>query len=120
MNKLNDLTRLYVETAMNFVPNPATVGDAFRKSAEFGERMSSVAIKAAQGSADVTGNWTAETLNQLGAVSASKEDAAEYVKAAGEFASKSVETATQQLTALAEVAKNAQIEMVEATLAAGK
>ena len=120
MNKLNEFSKLYAEAMMNFVPNPASFSDTFRKSAEFGEKMSNVSLKAAQGSVQVASNWSADTLEQLGAVVAAKDEAADYAKAAGEFASRSVETATAQMSALAEVAKNAQIESVEAILATGK
>ncbi len=120
MNKVHELTKLYADAFLNFVPNPASISDAFRKSAEFGEKMSAVSLKAAQGSVEITNKWTAETFEQLGEITAAKEEVADYAKAAGEFASNSVEAATGHLAGLAEVAKNAQIESAEAFLAAGK
>ena len=120
MNKAHELTRLYAETFMNFVPNPASISDAFRKSAEFGEKMSAVGLKAAQGGVDVANRWTVESLEWFGEVATAKEELGDYAKAAGEFASGSVEAATGHMAELAEVAKNAQIESTEAVLSAGR
>ena len=120
MNKIHELTKLYAEAAMNFVPNPASISDAFTKSAEFGEKMSAISLKAAQSSVAINSKWTSDTLAQLGEVTAAKEEVSDYAKSAGEFASRSVEVATGHLTGLAEVVKTAQIESTEAILAAGK
>ncbi len=116
MNRIQEFSKLYADTVMNFVPNPDNFSESFRKSAEMGEKMSMIAVKAAQGSVEIANKWAVETLEQAVEVARAKDEAADYAKAAGDFATKSVEAATGHVAGLVEVAKEAQVETAEAVL----
>ncbi len=94
--------------------------DAFRNTAELGEKFSRLAIEAAEKNIEISNKWTKENLEKLADVAKVKEEPSEYAKALTDFASASVETASENVAALAEVAKKVQMDTVELILAAGK
>ena len=116
MNRIQEFSKLYTDTVMNFVPNPDNFGESFRKSAEMGEKISMIAVKAAQGSVEIANKWAVETLEHVGEAARAKDEAADYAKVAGDFATKSVESATGHIAGLVEVAKEAQVDTAEAVL----
>ena len=94
--------------------------DAFRSSARLGEKMSRVALEAAEKSHEISSKWTRDTLSRMGSFTQVKEEPAEYSKVVTDFASASAELAAENLAAYAEVAKKVQMETVELLMAAGK
>jgi len=94
--------------------------DAFKTSAALGEKFSKVALDAAAKNAEISSKWTKETLGKLANVSKVHDEPTEYAKALNDFASASVETASEHVAAFAEVAKKVQMDTVELMLAAGK
>lgn len=94
--------------------------DAFKSSAAFGEKVTKLALEAAEKTTDLSSKWTKETLAKLGDVATVKAEPAEYSKAATEFASAQTALATEYLTAFGEVAKQFQSETFELMLAAGR
>ena len=95
-------------------------GDMFKNSAELGEKFSRVAFEAAEKNAEISGKWTKDALGKLAAATKTQDDPADYSKAVSDFASASVETASEHVAAFAEVAKKVQMDTVELLLAAGK
>ncbi len=94
--------------------------NAFKTSAALGEKFSKVALEAAAKNAEISSKWTKETLDKFATVSTAHDEPADYSKAIAEFASASVEAASEHVAAFAEVAKKAQMDTVELMLAAGK
>lgn len=94
--------------------------DAFKNSAEMAEKFSRVALSAAEKNAEISNKWTKDTLAKLSAVSKVQGEPADYSKVVTEFASASVEAASEHVAAFAEVAKKVQMDTVELMLAAGK
>ena len=94
--------------------------DVFKNSAELGEKFSGVALAAAEKNAEISSKWTKDTLAKLAGVTKTQADPADYSKAVTEFASASVESASEHVAAFAEVAKKVQMDTVELMLAAGK
>lgn len=94
--------------------------DAMKSSATFGEKMSAVALQAAEKNAEISSKWTKDALAKMAAVSKAKSEPADYSKAMTEFASTSVESASEHVAAFAEVAKKVQMDTVELLMAAGK
>jgi len=94
--------------------------DAFKSSAEFSEKLSSVALQAVEKSAEVSAKWTQETLARLGEVTKAKAEPQDYTTALTDYASAAAETAAENMAAFAEIAKKVQMETVELLLAAGK
>lgn len=94
--------------------------DVFKNTAELGEKFSRVALNAAEKNAEISNKWTKDTLAKMAGVTKVQADPADYSKAATDFASASVEAASEHVAAFAEVAKKVQMDTVELMLAAGK
>ena len=94
--------------------------DAFKNSAAMGEKFAKVALAAAEKNAEISSKWTKDTLAKLSAASKVQAEPADYSKVATDFASASVEAASEHVAAFAEVAKKVQMDTVELMLAAGK
>ena len=94
--------------------------DAFKTTASLNEQLSGVALTAAEKSAEISSNWTKDTLDKLADMSKVKAEPADYAKAMTDFASASAEAAAENLAAFSEIAKKVQTETVELMMAAGK
>lgn len=118
--KTPDFTKTMQDMMKAFPMDTAAMQDAFKTQAALNEKMTKVALEAAEKSTEITAKWTKDTLSKVGALSTAKEEPAEYGKAVTDFASASAEMAAENLAAFAEVAKKVQMETVELMLAAGK
>jgi len=103
-----------------FPVDTSAMEDAFKNTAALNEKLSGVALNAAEKSAEVSSKWTKETLAKLGGMSAAKADPADYAKTMTDFASASAEVAAENMAAFAEIAKKVQMDTVELMMAAGK
>lgn len=115
-----DYTKIFTDFLGTLPTDFSSVQDVFKNQAVLAEKLSKVALTAAEQSADLSNKWTRDTLARLGTVTKAQDDAAAYGKAATDFASSSVEVAAEQMAAFAEVAKKAQTETIELLLASGK
>lgn len=115
-----DYTKMMQDMMAGFPMDTKAMQDAFKTQAAFSEKMSKVALEAAEKTAEVSNKWTKATLAKLGEVSTVKEDPADYSKAMTDYASASAEIASEHLAAFAEIAKRVQMDTVELMLAAGK
>ncbi|MCK0143276.1 Phasin [Aliiroseovarius sp. F20344] len=120
MTKTQDYTKMFQDMMSNFPLDMSVAQDAFKNQAAMGEKMTKVALQAADKSAEISTKWTKETLAKMGDVAAAKEDAADYTKAMTDFASAQAELAAENMAAFAEVAKKVQAETVELMMAAGQ
>ncbi|PRY23753.1 hypothetical protein CLV78_104245 [Aliiruegeria haliotis] len=120
MTKTDDMTKMMQEMMAAFPVDATSVQDAFKNSAALGEKMSKVALEAAEKSTEISSKWTKETLTKLGEVTKLKEEPADYQKAMTDYASSQAEMVAETMAAFAEVAKKVQMETVELMLAAGK
>jgi len=91
-----------------------------KSQAGLAEKMSSIAIEAAQRSTDLYAQWIQDTLSKLPAVTRAQAEPADYAKAATEFMSGSTEAAAENLAAFAEIARRVQAETLALLLSAGK
>ena len=120
MSKTQDYTKTVQEMFAAFPVDTSAFQDAFKSSTAMGERLTKVALEAAEKSTEISSAWTKATLARVGDLSKSKTEPADYAKAMSDFASAAAETAAENLAAYAEVAKKVQMETVELLLAAGK
>lgn len=120
MTKTPDFTKVLQDAFAAFPVDASAFQGAFKSQAAFGEKISKVALEAAEKSAEISAQWTKDTLSRLSDVTRAKVDAADYSKAASTFASATAELAAENLAAFAEVAKKVQMETVELLMAAGK
>ena len=120
MAKTPDMTATLKEMMGAFPVDTKAMEDAFKTTATLNEKLSHVAIEAADKSAEISAKWTKDTLAKLGEMSKAKTEPADYAKAMTDFASAQAEVAAENMAAFAEIAKKVQMETVELMLAAGK
>lgn len=120
MAKAEDFTKYVSDMMAAFPVDTTAMQDAFKSTAALGEKMSKVALDAADKSTEISTKWTKETIAKLGDVTAVKSEPTDYTKAMTDFASSQAEMAAENMAAFAEVAKKVQMETVELMLAAGK
>ena len=115
-----DFTAVMKDVMGAFPVDTAALEDAFKTTATLNEKLSAVALEAADKSAEISSKWTKDTIAKLGDVSKAKTDPADYAKAVTDFASASAEVAAENMAAFAEIAKKVQMDTVELLMAAGK
>lgn len=120
MTKTPDFTKVVQDMMASFPVDASALQNAFKTQAAVGEKLSKVALEAAEKSTEITAKWTKDTIAKLGDVSKAKTEPTEYTKSVTDFASAYAEMAAENLAAFAEVAKKVQMETVELMLAAGK
>jgi hypothetical protein len=120
MTKTPDFSKVMQDMMASFPVDATAFQNAFKTQAAFGEKMSKVALEAAEKSTEISSKWARETLAKLASAAKAKAEPAEYTKAATDFASSAAELASENLAAFAEVAKKVQMETVELLMAAGK
>ena len=120
MAKTQDFTATLKDMMGAFPVDTTALEGAFKSTATLNEKLSGVALEAAEKSAEISNKWTKDTLAKLTEMSKAKADPADYAKAATDFASASAEVAAENMAAFAEVAKKVQSETVELMMAASK
>ena len=120
-----DITKAFKDIAGSFnidtaAFDTAAFGDSFKSSASLNEKLSGVALTAAEQSAEISNKWATDTLAKLSAVSTAKSEPADYSTAMSEFVQAQSQAASEYLSAYTEIAKRAQMETVELLMAAGK
>jgi len=120
MAKTPDYTKMFTDMMGAFPMDMSAFEGAFKSSAELGEKLSKVALDAADKSTEISTRWTRDTLAKIGTLTAAKDGAADYTKAMTDFAASQAEMAAAHMAAFADVAKKVQVETVELMLAAGK
>lgn len=120
MAKTQEFTTMFKDMMGAFPVDTAAMEDAFKTHATLNEKLSGVALEAAEKSAEISNKWTKATIAQVSELTKAKKDMADYAKAMTEFASASAEVASENLAAYAEVAKKVQMDTVDLLMAAGK
>ena len=120
MAKTQDFSAVMKDMMGAFPVDTAAMEDAFKTTATLNEKLSSVALEAAEKSAEISSKWTKDTIAKLGEMSKAKSEPADYAKAMTDFASATAEVAAENMAAFAEIAKKVQMDTVELMMAAGK
>jgi hypothetical protein len=115
-----DYTKIMKDMMGAFPVDMTAFQEGFKTHASFGDKMSKVALAAAEKSSEISAKWTKETLAKVTDVTSAKDEPVDYTKAITDFASAQAELAAENIAAFAEVAKSVQMETVELMLAAGK
>jgi ADP-heptose:LPS heptosyltransferase len=120
MAKTQDMTTILKDMMGAFPVDTAALEDAFKNTATLNEKLTGVALEAAEKSSEISSKWTKDTLTKLAEMAKAKAEPADYAKAMTDFASAQAEVAAENMAAFAEVAKKVQSETVELLMAAGK
>lgn len=110
-----------IKDAMGNMPvDTAAVSSLVRSQAQLAERMSAVAIEAAQRSTDLSAKWAQDTLTKLSSMTQAKAEPADYAKGVAEFMTGSAEAAAEHVAAFAEIARKVQTETLELLMSSAK
>ena len=120
MNKQLDMSNLMQDFFAAFPIDVNAFQDASKNSVVLGEKLTSVALNAAEKSAEISNIWTKQTLAKLNDLSKNPVEPLDYSKSLTDFASAQAEVAAENIAAYAEVAKKVQMDTVEVMMAAGK
>ena len=118
--KTPDFAKAFQDVLAAFPVDASAFQNAFKTQAAVGEKLTKVALEAAEKSTEISSKWAKDTLAKVGEASKAKAEPADYTKAMSDFASATAELAAENMAAFAEVAKKVQMETVELILAAGK
>ncbi|HMO07615.1 MAG TPA: Phasin [Paracoccaceae bacterium] len=120
MTKTNDFTKVMQDMMAAYPVDLSAMQNAFKTQAAMGEKLSKVALEAAEKSTEISAQMAKSVIAKMGDVVKAKADPADYTKSMTDFASATAEMAAEHMAAFAEVAKKVQMETVELMLAAGK
>lgn len=120
MANTQDFTAVMKDIMGAFPVDNSAMEDAFKSSASLNEKLSGVALSAAEKSAEISSKWTKDTIAKLTDMSKAKTDPADFAKAITDFASASAEVAAENMSAFAEIAKKVQADTAELMMSAGK
>lgn len=120
MTNTPDFTAVFKDMMGAFPVDTKAMEEAFKSQTTLAEKMSSVALEAANKSSELSAKWTQDTLGKFATVATAKSEPADYAKSATDFASATAEAASEHMAAFAEIAKKVQTQTMELVLAAGK
>ena len=120
MTTTPDFTKLMQDMMASFPVDSTAMQNAFKTQAAMGEKLSKVALEAAEKSTEISATMAKSMIAKLGDVVKAKTEPTDYTKAMSDFASATAEMAAEHMAAFAEVAKKVQMETVELMLSAGK
>lgn len=119
-DKTQDFTAMMKDLMGAFPMDTKAMEDAYKSQAALAEKMTAVAIDAAQKSTDLSAKWTMDSLSKMADLTKAKTEPADYAKAVTDFATAQAESVQEHMAAYAEIAKKVQTETMELMLAAGK
>ena len=120
MTKTNDFTKVMQDMMAAYPVDMSAMQNAFKTQAAMGEKLSKVALEAAEKSTEISAQMAKGIIAKLGDVVKAKAEPTDYTKSMTDFASAAAEMTAEHMAAFAEVAKKVQMETVELMLAAGK
>ncbi|TRW96728.1 Phasin [Paracoccus sp. M683] len=120
MAKTPDYTKAFQDLFANFPVDTSSFQEAVKSQSALGEKLSKVALEAAERSTDISARWAKDSIARVGELAASKQEPSEYAKAVTDFASAAAELAAEHMAAFAEVAKKVQMDTVDLMLSSGK
>ena len=111
----------FVKDMMNAFPVDTKAFDGqYKSAAELNEKLAHVAIDAAGRSTELSTKYTKDMLGRVSELSKAKAEPADYAKAISDFAQAQMDVTTDQLTAYADIVKDAQTRTVELMMNAGR
>ena len=112
MTKTQDFTAVFKDFLAAFPVDTKAMEDAFKNQAALSEKLSGVALSAAEQSAEISNKWTKETLAKLSEMAKAKTEPADYAKAMTDFASSQGALAQEYLNQFAQIAQALQEQTI--------
>ena len=76
MTKTTDFTKVFQDAMASFPVDATAFQNAFKSQAAFGEKLSKVALEAAEKSTEVSSKWAKETIAKLSGAAKAKSEPA--------------------------------------------
>ncbi len=107
--------------AMDALPmNSESFEDGFKRTAEFNERLTGIAVDAAGRGTELTSDYTKKTLGRVGELTRAKDQPADYAQSFADFGRGQTEATVEVMNSFAEVFKATQAATIEAMTNFGK
>lgn len=120
MTTTPDMTTILKDTIAAFPIDASAAESAFKSTADLNEKLGTVTLTAVEKSSEISSKWTQDTLKSLGEVSKAKAEPTAYMTAMSDFMTGYAQAATEQMSALFDVAQKAQADSLKLMTAAGK
>lgn len=120
MASTQDFSTMIKDMMGNMPVDTAAVDTLLKSQTALAEKMSAVAIEAAQRSTTLSAKWAQDTLTKLSTMTQAKAEPADYAKSVAEFMTGSAEAAAEHMAAFAEIAKKVQTETLELLMSGAK
>jgi hypothetical protein len=120
MASTQDFSTMMKDMMSNVPVDTAAMDSLVRSQTALAEKMSAVAIEAAQRSTELSAKWAQDTLSKLSTMTQAKPEPADYAKSMAEFMTGSAEAAAEHMAAFAEIAKRVQTETLELLMSGAK
>ena len=120
MAATTDMSSMLKDMMGAFPIDTKVMEESYKSQTALAEKLSGVAIDAAQKSTELSAKWTKDTLAKMSDFSAAKAEPADYAKSMSDFAQSSAESAAEHMAAFAEIAKKVQTDTMELIMAAGQ
>ena len=119
--KMYDFSKGDFKTMLDKMPtDPASFNKALEQSVNMNQKLTEVALTAAEQSAEVSTKWGREMLERMTDVNSTGEGPADYVRKMTDLSTSSVGSSAEYMSQFADIARKTQAETLEVLLSAGK
>jgi len=87
---------------------------------EFNSKLSKIALDTFKKNAELSQEWSKETLNALENLTKTQKNPSDYSKVINDFITQQTQSSPKHLAELAEIAKKAQLDTIDLYMTAGK
>ena len=100
--------------------NPFFSTNSIESALEFNSKLSKIAIDTFKKNAEITQEWSKETLGALEKLTKTQKNYSDYTKVVNDFVVEQSQSSPKHLAEYAEIAKKAQLDTIDLYMTAGK
>ena len=100
--------------------NPFLSSHSLDSIFEFNSKLSKIALDTIKKSAELSQDWSKETLNSLETFTKTHKNPSDYSKVINDFVTQQTQSSPKHIAEFAEIAKKAQLDTIDLYMSAGK
>ena len=100
--------------------NPFMSSHSLDSIFEFNSKLSKIALDTLKKSAELSQDWSKETLNSLDTFTKTHKNPSDYSKVINDFVTQQTQSSPKHIAEFAEIAKKAQLDTIDLYMSAGK
>jgi hypothetical protein len=100
--------------------NPFMSSHSLDSIFEFNSKLSKIALDTLKKSAELSQDWSKETLNSLDTFTKTHKNPSDYSKVINDFITQQTQSSPKHIAEFAELAKKAQLDTIDLYMSAGK